>query len=284
MTMSAATYIAFYASVGLYLLAAVGAIRYLAGGEAGSLRAARSLLIVGALSLLIVAALRWIAWERVPLTTLTDSLNLFILLVTAISLVLGRGESMQALLAVCLPPLALIALVNAITAPEYLSTAPRAFHGLFLAVHVGLAFFAYALFFVASVTSAVYVFAAQRLKHHRTAGLVQRLPSLERLDRTLYRLIGCAYPLFVITLILGLSWVWYDRQLLGPHWWLSPKVILSCILVVFYGLVFHARRRGRLRGPKLANHFFLGFFVFLVLFLVLGVLKLMNYNFWSAAS
>ena len=282
--MIAATYIMFYLGTALYLGAAAQAVRYFAAGEDRLLASAKGLLVAGGASVLLAFVLRWGTWGRLPLTTLSDSLNLFVLLVTIISLATARRESMRTLLAICLPPLAVVCLVNAWAAPECLSSAPRELFGLLLAVHVGLAFFAYALFFVASMTSAAYVFEAQRLKRRRTTGLVQRLPSLERLDQTLYRLIGWGYPLFAATLILGLLWVWFDRDLLGPRWWLSPKVILSCVMVVFYGAVFHARRLGRLRGPKLANLFFLGFTLFLVLFLVLSTLELTNRNFWGVGS
>ncbi|MDQ1257572.1 MAG: hypothetical protein QG656_2178 [Candidatus Hydrogenedentes bacterium] len=281
--MTYAVYSAFYVGVLLYVLASMASLRYLYG-RSDALTAVKALAAGGAALLLTTLAIRWAAWGQVPLTTMTDALNLFVLWGTLIVLFESRRTSMRALAGVCLPPLTVICLVSAATAHQYLSVAPRALNGVPLAVHVGSVFLAYALFFVASMTSGCYAFQAQRLKRLKTTGLFQRLPSLEQLDQTLYRLIGIGYPLFVATLAMGLAWAWHDRDLLGPHWWLSPKVMLSCGMAVFYAAVFHGRRRGLLRGPKLAYLFFWVFSAFLVTFLVLGVLHLTNYNFWGSAA
>jgi HemX protein len=279
--MSAAVTVVFYCAVGAYVVAAGVALAYFARADERLLRTGNGLAHLGAVLLLLTLVLRAVQWQRVPLTTMTDSLNLFVLLSTGIMMLVVRQEKMRSLLSFYLPPVALIGLVNAAVAHQYLYEPPRELHRLLLVVHVGLAFLAYALFFVASVTSLGYAFQAYRLKRRRTTGLFQRLPSLERLDRVLFRLIGAGYPLFAITVVLGFVWTYVDSELLGPRWWLAPKILMAMVMAGFYSVTFHSRRLGWLRGPKLAYFVFIGFTSLMTLYLALSVAELNNYNFWD---
>ena len=275
--------VAFYAGTALYVGAALVAAGYLWSAGNQLLNVAKCLLVAGAICLVVTFLLRWTAWRLLPLTTITDSLNLFAVLTTAVMLWALRKNKTAALLCFYLPPLAAICLVNAAVAHQFLHDAPRQLRGIPLTIHVGLAFLAYALFFVASMTSVGYIFQAQHVKRHKTIGLFRRLPSLEQLDQTLWRLIYYGYPLFVITLLLGLIWAWVDRDLLSPRWWLAPKVALSCAMAIFYAVAFHARKSGWLRGPKLAYLVLVGFSSLLMTYLVLAVTNLHGYNFWEGA-
>jgi len=271
--------LAFYAAVACYLSAAMMVAYHLRGAKNKTLRLAHGLLAAGAGCLVATFVLRWGYWGRVPLTTMTDSLNLLTLEVTVIVLLLVRQDRAQALLCFYAPPLAALCLINAAVAHDNLHMEPRALPSVPLVCHVGLAFLAYALFLLASMTSVAYIFQAHRLKQHRVTGLSHRLPSLEQLDRTLYRLMAYGYPFFIITLGLGATWAWVDRDLLGAQWWLAPKVVRAFVMVMLYAVSFHARRSGRLRGPKLAYLVFLGFSTLLTLYVVLSLLGLNTRNF-----
>lgn len=272
----------FVSGLTVYVLAAVLAVSYLAGANARALTLAHRLAAVGGLLVAALFIARWAAWGRLPLTTTVDVLGLFLLMTMGSALFVLRDVKVRALWGFYLPPMALIYVVNTLWGWQYLYSAPKQFRALFLATHVGLAFWAYALFFLASLTSMAYVHQARRLKHHRRDDMSYRLPPLELLDGLLYRLVLYGYPLFVVTLLLGLTWAWLDRTLLGPHWWMSPKVVSSYVMVAFYALVVHLRFFGRLRGPKLAHLIFYVFAVFLAAYIVLVALDLRNYNFWGA--
>lgn len=276
--------IVFYLATACYAGAAVCVGLYLAGAPSRVLTLAHRLAAGAAACLVVTFLLRWSAWRLLPLTTIADSLNLLALLSTILMLWVVRKDSAPTLACFYVPPLAAICLINATVAHDQLHLAPRELSGIPLTIHVGLAFLAFALFFLASMTSVAYIFQAHHLKNHHTTGLFQRLPSLEQLDRTLSRLIGYGYPFFVVTLILGLLWAWVDRDLLGTLWWLAPKVLLSWVMVGFYAATFHARRSGRLRGPKLAYVVFFGFSLLLITYLVLALTNLNTYNFWEAVA
>jgi ABC-type transport system involved in cytochrome c biogenesis permease subunit len=277
-----ATYIYFFASVAAYGAATLCALAGLRPGRAAEcLPVARALAVVAAGLIAVTFALRLAAWGRPPLTTTSDSLNLFVLLGTAIALGAAWPTARRGLLAYYLPALAAIAWFSAVFAPADLARPPRELSQVFLLVHVVTAFLAYALFFIASLTSVAYVHQARRLKGRRGSVPALPLPALEHLDATLYRLIRLGYPLFVLTLGMGMYWALRDADLLSQAWWLSPKIVLSAFMAAFYAASFHARSLGLLRGPKLAYLVFVGFGLLLGVYLALEFLDLTNYNFYE---
>ncbi len=283
--MPLAAAIPFYTATVCYVVAAGLSLAYVRGADERVLFYAKRLAAVGNVGLLTVFLYRWWSFRLVPFTGMVDSLNLFLVLCTGIIFMLQRNEKMKPLLAFYLPALAPIALVNGAIAHRYLGESPMALNGLLLTIHVGLVFLAFALFFVASLTSLGYVVKARRLKDHVTTGFAAtRLPSLERLDNTLFRLIGVGYPAFVATAVFGLLWAWAERDLLGAYWFISPKIFLSLAMVALYAVSFHVRRFGLLRGPKLAYLVFFGFTFLLVTYLALGVLQLGQYTFWETTT
>jgi len=280
------TYGLFFLGIAFHIAGAGAALRYLGGKENfGWLRAAERMTSLSAGLLLLALLLRFATWGIAPLSTGADVLCIFILMVLVISSVVALREERRALLLFYLPPLAGIGLICAFLALKDFREPPldTIFSQLFLVVHVLLAFLAYALFFVASLTSVAYAFQARHLKKRATTGLFQKLPSLENLDRTLFRLITAGYPLFVLTLVLGLVYAWRDPSPLSPTWWWSPKILLSIAMVLFYAVSFHGRALGLLRGPKLAHFVFIGFTLLLTVYLVLVILRVMNYNFYGTA-
>jgi len=273
--------IPFYAAVACYIAAAILAMGFLRTPDPRTLRVARHAAGAANVLILIVFLWRWWRFGEIPLTGLVDSLNLFLVLCTGIMLSVQRRDSMQPLLVYYLPALAFIAIINGLVAPRYLNEPPKALNDLLLSIHVGLVFLAFALFFVASLTSMAYAIKAQSLKRRATTGFASRLPSLESMDGTLFRLIGVGYPAFIVTALFGFGWAWAERDLLGDYWFVSPKILLSYAMVALYALSFHARRFGWLRGPKLAYLVFFGFSFILAAYLVFNVFQVGGNAFWE---
>jgi ABC-type transport system involved in cytochrome c biogenesis permease subunit len=276
--------IPFYLAVGSYLLAAGLALRFVRTPDESALVLAKRAAALGNTLLLAVFIYRWWKFAAVPFTGLGDSLSLFLVLCTGIMLLVQRRPGMRPLLVYYLPAVALIAVIAGLVAPKYLDAAPKELNGVLLTMHVGLVFLSFALFFVASLTSVAYAFKAHQLKRRATTGLSARLPALELLDQTLYRLIAAGYPSFIVTAVLGLGWAWGQRDLLGDYWFVSPKILLSYAMVALYAVSFHARQFGALRGPKLAYLVFVGFTFLLAVYLVTGIFHVGGASFWGAES
>jgi len=268
------------------LLGAACSLSYLreSPNNAELLNGAYRLTTIAAGLLVAMALLRTIQWQQVPFTTPTDSLSLLVMFsLLAIVIQLGSDPSQRALLCFYLPPLSLIGALSGVAAWPALAQPPRPLSDALLTAHVGLVFLALALFVVAGLNSVAYAFQAHRLKHRNTTGIFQKLPSLETLDRNLFRLVKIGYPTYTATLIVGGFWVWYEGQNLSPTWWLSPKIFMAFAMLGFYAFTFHARAAGRLRGAKLAHIVCGGTGILLSVYVTLALLRVLNYNFYGDA-
>jgi len=169
--MATGMYCTFYAGTGFYLLAAFMALFYLRNANASLLKASTYTLMAGIVLFGVSFKIRWAIWGHLPLTTMTDSIELFVVFAAVMSLVITHrnttGGHLSSLLSFYVPPLAVICLVNASVAHRFLAVEPREFRSWFLAIHVGIAFLSYAFFYLASMTSAAYLCQAAHLKHHR---------------------------------------------------------------------------------------------------------------------
>lgn len=276
------TYIAFFSGVVLHVAAAFLALQYLSARRNGQmLTVASRTALVGAGCLAFTFLLRFAQWRMVPLSTPIDFLNILLLMVSLTAVLITRDARRRGLLTFYLPPLAVVAIIAAGTAVPDLGNEPKMLSSILLVVHVVPAFLAYGLFFTASLTAIAYSYQDRHLKRGNIQGLFQKLPSLENLDKTLYQLIRLGYPLFVVTLVLGLYWAYDERDKLSATWWWSPKIFMSACMVVFYAITFHGRQLGRLRGPKLAYALYI-FGALLFGYLLLKNFPLSEYNFWGA--
>jgi len=273
----------FFAGLAVYLAAGGVAVAYLRAGSARTLDILSGLLGTGCGLLLLLFVARWKMFGLLPLTTMGDSLNLFVILGTAIALYISLSNNVRPLLSFYGPALAALYFYNAVNGHTFLHDQPKELNGVFLAIHVGLAFLAYSLFFVASLTSLAYVFQARNLKQLHTTRLFHKLPSLEQLDSSLFKLIAYGYAFFAISFVLGFIWAYFDSGELGARWWLSAKIVRAFFMVILYSVAFHTRRQGRLRGQKLAYLVFVGFGLLLASYMLLGVVQLQDFNFWSRA-
>lgn len=283
-SMSLIISIPFYSSIVAYLAAAALALRFVRAGDPALLIRSKHAAALGNTLLLVVFVYRWVHYGRLPLTGLGDPLNLFLVMCAGIILIVQRDEHMRPVMTYYMPALAILAVVSGVFSPPYLAESPKELNSFLLSIHVVLVFFAFALFFVASLTSMAYVSKAQSLKRRTAGGLSARLPSLEQIDKTLFRLIGVGYPAFAVTLVLGFSWAFMQREEATGFWFASPRIILALVMVVFYASSFHIRRMGLLRGPKLA---YLVFFVSTALFVsYLGIelMQMGGYNFGGSSS
>ena len=278
------TTLPFYGSITVYIVAAILALRFVKSGDTDLLTLSKHCAALGNTLLLLVFIYRWTTFGRPPFTGLGDSLNLFIVMCTGIILIVQRNQHMRPAMAYYMPALAILAIISGIVSPPYLAEPPKELNGLLVSIHVLLIFVAFALFLVASLTSMAYVTKAQGLKRKLTKGLATQLPSLEQIDKTLYKLIGVGYPVFAVTLAFGFAWAWTQREASEGLWFVSPRIILALVMVIFYAFCFHIRRMGFFRGPKLAYLVFYVSTILFVSYLGIELLQLGGYNFGGTPS
>ncbi len=103
-------------------------------------------------------------------------------------------------------------------------------------VHVALIVFANAGFFIGAAASVTYLALEAQLKGHRTATLFRRLPSLAHTDLIARRAISWAFPAYTAGLVLGVLRA-IQTDLVG--WWADPRVMLSGLVWIVYGVYLY---------------------------------------------
>ncbi|HWB54581.1 MAG TPA: cytochrome c biogenesis protein CcsA [Tepidisphaeraceae bacterium] len=121
-----------------------------------------------------------------------------------------------------------------------------------------------AAFAVACAGGAMYLIANHRLRS-KTALPNPYMASLERLEHLTFASVTLGFALLTIGLITGFMIAVHDggSSQLGPHWLLSPKVLLSGAVWIVYALVLHSPINPRFRGRRAAMLSILGFVLML---------------------
>jgi cytochrome c-type biogenesis protein CcsB len=133
-------------------------------------------------------------------------------------------------------------------------------------LHVPVLLAAYVIFFAAFLVGLVYLWEERQMKSKHPATLTFQLPSLERLDNLIAKLIGSAFPLLTGGLLLGGIWA---QQAWGRFWGWDPKETWTLITCLVYAMYLSARVFAGWRGRKTAYLSLAGFAV--VLFSYVGV-------------
>jgi len=111
--------------------------------------------------------------------------------------------------------------------------------------HVALVVLANAGFAIGAAASGAYLGLEAQLKKHRTSTLFKRLPSLAQTDLIARRSIAVAFPVYTAGLLLGvLRAVETDVAL----WWSDPRIVLSGVVWVIYGVYLYLHYRRNVSG------------------------------------
>ncbi len=119
-----------------------------------------------------------------------------------------------------------------------------------LAVHVGVAIFAYSLFCVAFGAGLIMLIQGGEGQRYRW------LPSAEAADALGYKAVIAGFPLLALTLILGAYWANYAW---GHYWSWDPKETSALVTWLIYAVYLHARGIRGWRGKRVAWLLTLGF-------------------------
>jgi len=134
-----------------------------------------------------------------------------------------------------------------------------------LLVHIVLAMISYATFAIGAVFSGMYLFLHRQLKRRNWSSSMRRLPSLERIDCYTYFAVIIGSPLLLISLLLGVIWLWMKGD---SHLLFDSKVLSSLLVLGAYAFYAILRFSLQVPGDKLAKWNLLAFAVVLLNWLV----------------
>jgi cytochrome c-type biogenesis protein CcsB len=243
-------------------------------------RAGLALVYVGIGLLLACIVLRGLATARAPWGNMYEFINLtsFCGLVTA-AVVLRRPQYRSLWVFVVVPVLVLLTVSGRWL---YANAAPvmPALQSYWLPIHVSVVSLGSGVFLVAGVASILFLVKMSRLGAPDTqgglAGVVQRLPDAQTLDRIAYRTTIFAFPVFGFGVIFGAIWA---EEAWGRYWGWDPKETVSFIAWVVYAAYLHARSTAGWRDKKAAWINVVGFaaMVFNLFFINLVTVGLHSY-------
>jgi cytochrome c-type biogenesis protein CcsB len=132
-----------------------------------------------------------------------------------------------------------------------------ALHSYWLYIHVSTAILCGAVFYVAAVSTILYLFRdsyENKLASGGTPGrfatsVLERLPAAASLDKFAYRVNAAVFPLWTFTIIAGAIWA---GDAWGRYWGWDPKETWSFITWIAYACYLHARATAGWKGRKAA--------------------------------
>lgn len=98
--------------------------------------------------------------------------------------------------------------------------------------------------------------------------LAARLPSAQTLDKSAYRIVAFAFPLYTVAIICGAIWA---EAAWGRYWGWDPKETWAFIVWVVYACYLHARATAGWKGRAAAWINLLGFGAITFNFLVVNI-------------
>lgn len=128
---------------------------------------------------------------------------------------------------------------------------PATLDSVWLPVHVTLAILGCAMFVLAASVSLVYLVSESRLKAKRPlARGPERPPSLEKLDRVNYSLLGWGFGLLSLAILTGALWA---ETSWGHFWSWEPVESWTLVIWILYAALIEARLAVGWRGRRAAT-------------------------------
>ena len=151
-----------------------------------------------------------------------------------------------------------------------------ALQSYWLAIHVTLVSIGEGALMTSAVLTVLYLV---KQRHDRLStrpdykpgsigNLAARLPSAQTLDKSAYRIVAFAFPLYTVAIICGAIWA---EAAWGRYWGWDPKETWAFIVWVVYACYLHARATAGWKGRAAAWINLLGFGAITFNFLIVNI-------------
>jgi len=212
--------------------------------------AAAGLLGAGAALQLVDLARGCIQSGNMPVTNFAQSLAFLAWLTALAGLALIVRFRMPVVGGFVAPIVFMVLLAATLMATHRHLAVPVTLRSVWLPIHVTLAFLGYALFVLATGVSFVYLVYERRLKAKRALlAYVESTPSLEKLDRVNYHLLGWGFLMLTLAIVSGA--IWADKTW-GNFWSWEPRESWSLAIWLLYAALLESRLTAGWRGRRAA--------------------------------
>lgn len=185
-----------------------------------------------------------------PVANFAESISFLAWLIALVTLVMIVRLRMAIIGAVIGPIVTVASLVAFMTMQTTRLVLPESLRSVWLPIHVTLACLGYSMFVLATVVSLVYLVYESKLKAKRMMRPANSdVPSLEKLDRINYRLLGWGFLLLSLAIISGA--IWADATW-GRFWNWEPVESWSLVIWILYAGLLESRLTVGWRGRRAA--------------------------------
>jgi len=130
-----------------------------------------------------------------------------------------------------------------------------------IVIHVIFIFLALSIFVVAFVAGVFYLFEENRIKGKKFGNIMQKLPSLNTLDKVNHLSLMIGFPLITIGIAIGF---FTANQVWGPEWKWDDKETWSVVTWILYAVLLNCRLSLGWKGKKSAVGAVIGFVIIVV--------------------
>ncbi len=187
---------------------------------------------------------------NIPVSNLQQSLSFLAWLTALIGLLLIVRLRMAVIGAFVGPAVTVAVFIALLTMRTSHLVLPETLRSVWLPIHVTLAFLGYSMFVLAAAVSLVYLVFESRLKaKRRMLSADDDVPSLEKLDRINYHLLGWGFLMLSLAIISGA--IWADATW-GHFWSWEPVESWSLVIWILYAALLESRLTVGWRGRRAA--------------------------------
>lgn len=254
----------FQAAFWIYLAAAVCYIGFLITKKDVLGKTGTVLLLLGFLAHTGSLVVRTVAAGRPPFLNLYEYMLSFTWGAVVVYLALERIVKVRTLGSFAVPFIAAFAFLTYRLPTEVNPTMP-ALRSAWRVPHIATAALAYAAFGIAFVLAIMYLL-AEKSEGKERPFWADRIPSLNILDITIYRMITFGFMMQILLLITGAIWA---QIAWGSYWSWDPKETWALITWLIYAAYLHIRTTKGWKGRKSAIMAIIGFIA--VIFTLFGV-------------
>lgn len=188
---------------------------------------------------------------NIPVATFAQSLSFLAWITALASIVLIVRSGIAAIGAYVAPSVMIAVGAASLMMRGGTLTLPDTLRSYWLPIHVTLALAGEALFVIAASVSLVYLVNESRLKAKRPlTRSAEGGPSLEKLDRINYRLLGWGLVMLSLAMITGAIWA---EATWGRFWSWEPRELWSLVTWILYAALLESRVAIGWRGRRAAT-------------------------------
>lgn len=194
--------------------------------------------------------------EYIPIMTLFETLFFYSWILVTLSLIINYFYKVDLLVFLANATGFSIVVLNTFVSRQAEPGINELLQGDLLIIHIAFAILSYGLFFLSFIFSCLYLIQVKLLKSKKIfSNLFRKIPPLDKLDKFSYLLALVAYPILLISLVLGSIWAYMNNI----NIWTDVKFVMSGVVLLVYGVYLHRRVALGWQGKRLAILNMIGF-------------------------